>query len=72
MAVLTPEIERELLTILNSPTEAQLKQDPDYGLFLVWDFLEEKQISPHKITELISTKGEFLQHKAMLAKLVNL
>ena len=72
MTDITNKHEAEILNILKNVTSEQKAQDPQYGLYLVWDYLEENNISTHKLAEFMEKKGDFLVHKALLAEIVNL
>lgn len=72
MADFTKEHEKAVMEILNSVTDEDKKKDPQWGLFLVWDYLEEEGISTHRVAEYIQQEGDFLINKALLMEICGL
>lgn len=62
----------EILKIMRSVTSEQKQQDPQYGLYLVWDYLESNNVPTHEIQSYLESQGDYLEVKALLAEICNL
>lgn len=58
--------------ILRNVSDEDKTKDPQHGLYVVWDYLEEEGISQHELSQYISENGEFLINRALLAEIVGL
>lgn len=72
MSDFTKEHEKAVMEILTSVTDEQKKQDAQWGLFAVWDYLEEQNIPTHKVAEYIQREGDLLVNKALLMEICGL
>jgi hypothetical protein len=72
MIELTEYEQRIVNELLSEVIDDPFYDNPEQGLFQIWDFLEQCDYSTHDVCSFVETNGQQLIGRALLSKMVDI